>query len=256
MSQEFWSHQASLPGLRAVIDPNDNVGRKNAYVDCFHKVVLARYGRFRPSDRVLDFGCGLGRLSVWLAQRAGTVHGVETNLDMIRRAAKSCRDAQARNVTLTLFDGSELPFESDTFTRVNSVWVLQHVLTSEQLRAALRELGRVCTSAARMMFVERVSNQPDEPWLPKNIIVRRPLAEYEAAFADSGLRCVRAKPIWDIGPICGSSRLDRLVKNGRIPPPMYPILARVDMATKPWRAETESTDYVFCCVKGPAASSP
>src|ERR1700746_3369123 len=102
MSQEFWSHQASLPGLRAVIDPNDDVGRKNAYVDCFHKVVLRRYGRFGPGDRVLDFGCGLGRRSVWLAQRVRAVHGVEANLDMIRRAAKSCREAGARNVTLTL----------------------------------------------------------------------------------------------------------------------------------------------------------
>jgi len=249
MSQEFWSHQASLPGLRAVIDPNDSVGRKNAYIDRLHKVVLGRYGDFRASDRVLDFGCGLGRLSLWLAEHAGAVHGVEANLDMIRRAAQSCREARASNVTLTLYDGTELPFESETFTRVNSVWVLQHVLTGDQLRAVLRELGRVSTAAARMVFVERVSDQPDEAWLPKNIIVRRRLVEYRAAFADAGLRCVTAKPIWDIGPICGSSRIDRWVKSGRIPHRLYGIFARIDMATKRWRAETESTDYVFCCVK-------
>jgi ubiquinone/menaquinone biosynthesis C-methylase UbiE len=256
MSQEFWSHQASLPGLRAVIDPNDSVGRKNAYIDCLHKVALQRYGWFRSTDRVLDFGCGLGRLSVWLAERAASIHGVEANLDMIRRAAEACRQAGARNVTLTLYDGTQLPFESKTFTRVNSVWVLQHVLHGDQLRAVLRELGRVCTSAARMVFVERVSKQPDEPWLPKNVIVRRPYAEYQAAFADSGLRCVMAKPIWDIGPICGSERIDRWVKSGRVSPPIYPTIARIDMATKPWRTETESTDYVFCCVKESANSPP
>lgn len=252
MSQEFWSHQASLPGLQAVIDPNDRVGRKNAYVDCFHKAVLRRYGRFRSTDRVLDFGCGLGRLSAWLAGRTAHVHGVEFNLDMIRRAAQACRTAKIGNVSLALYDGTELPFASETFTRVNSVWVLQHVLHGDQLRAVLRELRRVCLPEARMVFVERVSNQPDEPWLPENVIVRRPLSEYRSAFADAGLRCVTAKPIWDIGPICGSARVDRLVKSRHMPPAMYPLIARIDMATKPWRAETESTDYVFCCVKPPA----
>ena len=255
MSQEFWSHQASLPGLRAVIDPNDSIGRKNAYVDCFHKVVLQRFGRFRPSDRVLDFGCGLGRLSPWLAERAAFVHGVEFNLDMIRRAAQACRTAGVVNVSLALYDGTRLPFAGETFTRVSSVWVLQHVLDGDQLRAVLRELGRVCVSGARMIFVERVSNQPDEPWLPKSVIVRRPYAEYQAAFADCGLRCVTAKPIWDIGPICGSRRMDRLVKSRHLPPALYPLIARIDMATKPWRAETESTDYVFCCVKEPTTPS-
>jgi SAM-dependent methyltransferase len=249
MNQEFWSHQASLPGLRAVIDPNDRRGRKNAYIDRLHKVVLLRYGDFSSRDRVLDFGCGLGRLSMWLAERVGAVHGVEANLDMVRRASRALRDAGVGNVSFAFYDGTQLPFAAETFTRVNSVWVLQHVLHGDQLREVLRELGRVCASGARMVFRERVSKQPDEAWLPRNIIVRRPYGEYQAAFADAGLRCVAAKPIWDLGPICGSGRVDRWVKSGRLPSALYPALARIDIATKPWRAATDSTDYVFCCVK-------
>jgi len=256
MSQEFWSRQASLPGLRAVIDPNDDVGRKNAYIDCLHKTALRRYGKFRRRDRVLDFGCGLGRLSVWLADRVGSVHGVEANLDMLRQAKRLFHQGEYRNVSSTLYDGTRLPFANDAFTRVNSVWVLQHVLDDDQLRFVLGELRRVCGPLARMVFLERTSKEPDEAWLPKRVIIRRPYDKYQAAFVDAGLRCVMAKPIWDLGPICGSPRIDRLVKSGRLPSATYPALARLDMATKPWRAETESTDYIFVCEREPATPSP
>jgi len=49
--------------------------------------------------------------------------------------------------------------------------------------------------------------------------------------------------------------VDRLVKSRHLPPALYPLIARIDMATKPWRAETESADYVFCCVKEPTTPS-
>ena len=60
---EFWEHQSGLPGLRSVIDPNDRRGWKTAYLDRLHKAAIARHLDFQPRDRVLDFGCGIGRIA-------------------------------------------------------------------------------------------------------------------------------------------------------------------------------------------------
>lgn len=247
MSKSFWSHQADLPGLRAVIDPNDEAGFKNAYIDLLHKTVLRRYGAFGPTDRVLDLGCGSGRLALWLAPKVRWVHGVDSHDGMVRRAVTAVRASGLGNVTVTLTDGTHLPFVDVVFTRVTCVWVLQHVLDDRQLRVLLSELARVTSPHGRLIFVERTSDEPDEPWLPRNVIFRRRAGDYERAFADTGLRCVEAWPVQDGGPICGSARLNRLVVSGRISPRLHLPIVLADLAMKRWHLQRDGVDYVYCC---------
>ncbi len=64
------------------------------------------------SDKVADFFCGLGNFSLAIAQRAGTVQGLEVDAAMVKRAANNARAAQLDNAQFAVADllqPSELP---------------------------------------------------------------------------------------------------------------------------------------------------
>src|SRR4051812_38611679 len=50
--------------------------------------------------RVLDFGCGVGRLVIPFAREADEVVGVDVSEGMLAEARRNCDDAGARNVKL------------------------------------------------------------------------------------------------------------------------------------------------------------
>lgn len=61
--KKLWVQRASLSGIRSTMNPADKKGLKNSYIDPTHKMCLNREMNLSSRDKVLDFGCGLGRLS-------------------------------------------------------------------------------------------------------------------------------------------------------------------------------------------------
>ena len=236
--------------MRSVIDPNDRRGWKSAYLDRLHKAALARHLDFQPRDHVLDFGCGIGRITRWVASRVATVHGIDGYRTMlIRGRAELARDG-VRNVVLCPYDGTRLPLRSAAFDKTTCVWVLQHILEAEELAAVLAELARVSRDGAKLAFIERVSDQSEEPWMPAGTIVRRRVEVYAAAFERAGLRLERAEPICDDGPIWHNRWIDRLVLGGRLPTRLFAAMARVDIAIRRRRTIGNWTDQLFLCARG------
>ncbi len=68
--------------------------------------LLDRLGVLGPARRVLDVGCGIGRLERALAARVGAVTGVDVSAGMIREARARC--AGLANVTLLRTSGRDL----------------------------------------------------------------------------------------------------------------------------------------------------
>lgn len=94
----------------------------------------------RLGDRVLDFGCGVGRLSNTLAQYAGEVVGLDIAQSMIEEANRI--NTQPGRVQFVHYDGTRLPFPDDSFDSAVSLISLQHSPPAVQL-ACLVELLRV-----------------------------------------------------------------------------------------------------------------
>lgn len=80
---------------------------------------------FEPR-RVLDFGCGVGRLTIPLARLAGEVVGVDISESMLALARRHCEEARLANVHLLRSDDSLTGVEG-VFDLVHSYIVLQHV---------------------------------------------------------------------------------------------------------------------------------
>jgi len=100
----------------------------------------------KPNDRVLDLGCGTGRLGVLLANRHA-VTGVDVSGAMLREA----RRRYAGRVSLVQGSAFRLPFADSSFGGAVSAFVLRNL---DDLPGAFAELARVVAPGGRVALVD------------------------------------------------------------------------------------------------------
>jgi ubiquinone/menaquinone biosynthesis C-methylase UbiE len=89
--------------------------------------------------RVLDVGCGTGRVAAALAERGSRVWGVEPSPEMAAQA-------RARGVHVKVARAERLPFKDGWFDRA-VLWLVAHLVDRP---AAFAELGRVLAPGGRI----------------------------------------------------------------------------------------------------------
>ena len=96
----------------------------------------------QPGQRVLDFGCGPGTISVGLAQVVdpGEVHGIDMEASQIEMASAAAEAGGHANATFHVGDVTDLPFDDNSFDVAHCHAVLMHVPDTQ---AALAEVKRV-----------------------------------------------------------------------------------------------------------------
>ncbi|HEU4698101.1 MAG TPA: class I SAM-dependent methyltransferase [Gemmatimonadales bacterium] len=92
--------------------------------------------------RVLDFGCGVGRLVVPFARRAETVVGMDVSESMRREARANCERMGVANVALVPSDDRLSALEGQ-FDLVHSYIVFQHIPTARGERILARLAERI-----------------------------------------------------------------------------------------------------------------
>lgn len=119
---------------------------------------LALFGdRIRPEDRVLEIGCGMGRITRALAERAAWVVGLDVSSEMLGAARAALSDLA--NVELVLGDGRGLGGLPDAaFDVVYSFLVFQHVPDPAVVCSYVRDMGRVLRPGGWALF--QVSEAP------------------------------------------------------------------------------------------------
>jgi len=130
--------------------------------------------------RVLDVGCGTGRLTVALARAGAQVTGMDTNAARLTAAGRRAEEAGVR-LTLVEADMEEpLPFADGSFDAVTSRLSLMIPLDAVP---TLRELGRVLGPGGRIATAVWAA-LPDNPWFdaPREA-VRAVLGDERASFA-------------------------------------------------------------------------
>jgi SAM-dependent methyltransferase len=76
--------------------------------------------------KVLDFGCGVGRLLVPFAGIVEEVVGLDISSSMLEEARRNCDERQLRNVRL-LHSDDDLSILTDRFDLIHSFIVFQHI---------------------------------------------------------------------------------------------------------------------------------
>jgi len=103
--------------------------------------LLLGNSKFKPGDKILDAGCGIGMYGLEYALKNNiSVIGVDLSEDKIRNAKKLKESLQAKNIQFLEGDLTKLNFKDDSFDFIICSDVLEHIPNDEK---ALKELGRV-----------------------------------------------------------------------------------------------------------------
>lgn len=94
----FWNGLAESYARQPVANPG-----------AFERKIEVTRARMKPTDVVLDIGCGTGSLALRLASAANTIHGLDISSEMIRIARGKAQAAAAANVSFHVgpFDSFE-----------------------------------------------------------------------------------------------------------------------------------------------------
>lgn len=105
--------------------------------------------RIQPGDRVLELGCGYGRILGALAAKAGYVVGIDTARASIRLAHDVLKDTG--NCTVACMDAIRLGFRDHSF---DCVLCIQNGISAFHVdqRALIREAIRVTRPGGRALF--------------------------------------------------------------------------------------------------------
>jgi cyclopropane fatty-acyl-phospholipid synthase-like methyltransferase len=123
----------------------------------------------RPADmRVLEIGCGAGRVTRALAKLFGEVHAVDVSGEMVRQASEALREYpqafvyQNNGKDLTVVPEREFDF---AFSSI----VFQHIPSREIIENYVREVSRLLRPGALFKFQVQgdstLETKPDDTWL-------------------------------------------------------------------------------------------
>ncbi len=123
-----------------------------AHVVRLEQVVRAHFGREMPRARVLDYGCGVGRVLLPLARGAQRAVGVDVAPGMLVEGARAARAAGLEHIEWLEFEGG-LTGLTGPFDFVHSFIVLQHIPAARGMRRIAEMLALLAPGGLAVIHV-------------------------------------------------------------------------------------------------------
>ena len=154
----LWNERAKSDiNFSSVISPNDKIGLKTDYVNTIDKNCIGpEILKLASGSKILDFGCGAGRLSQWTLFKDHHYFGIDQSEEMIATSKKYF--GINKYLRFDLYDGKTLPFEDNSFDCVIAIWVLQHIIDDDDLQNLMNEFARVLRKTGRLLLIEQIAD--------------------------------------------------------------------------------------------------
>ena len=111
----------------------------------------------QKGERVLDIGCGTGRLSLKAALKGATVKGIDVNAQMLEIAEKRVAEANlSQIVELSEMGVAELGNEESSSYDVVMSGLCFSELTENEIKYALNEIKRILKSDGLLLIADEV----------------------------------------------------------------------------------------------------
>ena len=157
--REDWDQRARENARYFIADSNESWTEEEFYAsgettvanDILTDMWDIQGGREPKDMRVLEIGCGAGRVTRALAKIFGEVHGVDVSGEMLAKARHALRDTPNAQVHQT--DGQSLAaLDGLYFHFAYSCCVFHHISSYEIIRNYVREVGRLLVPGALFKF--------------------------------------------------------------------------------------------------------
>ncbi len=150
--QPNWNEFAGLGTLRAVIDPLDRDGVKNDLIDRLQWGAVSPW--LGPAGKLLDLGCGTGRMAARIVARGFDYTGIDASENMIEAAR---RGHPAPGTTFEVGPSYATPFGDRSFDVCLCVGVYQYLINGPDGPATMAEIARVLRPGGRLVMIEQAS---------------------------------------------------------------------------------------------------
>jgi ubiquinone/menaquinone biosynthesis C-methylase UbiE len=110
--------------------------------------ILLRWAQPHKNERILDVACGEGRFSLKIAERAGTVYGIDASSAAVDEA-KSLSHKLKVDSHFRVGDAEDLPYPSNFFDKIVCSSSLEHF---EHDLQALNEVNRVLKPHGKLVL--------------------------------------------------------------------------------------------------------
>jgi len=114
--------------------------------DSFFKLIVNDdmiKARFKPYENTaVDLGCGIGRITLFMATYFDKVTGLDISKEMIKRAKKKTRGIVDR-IDYIETDGETIPMDDNSTDFVFSYLVFQHIKDRKMVEKNFKEVYRV-----------------------------------------------------------------------------------------------------------------
>ncbi|TWT87095.1 Mg-protoporphyrin IX methyl transferase [Pseudobythopirellula maris] len=134
------------------------------YVQSMLDVARSRVDAPQRFLRALDYGCGVGRLTIPLAAHADEVIGVDISEAMIDEARKNCKSHSISNAAFLEAD-SWSSDESRSFDLVHSFIVLQHIPPRRGLAIVDKMIANLAPGGVGVIHVTYAKNRESIRWI-------------------------------------------------------------------------------------------
>jgi SAM-dependent methyltransferase len=148
-----WDHFVTLGDpLRSVLDMNDETGVKNRLIDHIHWLALKRWLPWQ--GKLLDLGCGTGRMASRISERGLLYFGADTSRNMIAAARRA---KQGDVVKFVYYDPPKTPFDNGAFDTLIVIGVFQYLIGRPEGVGFVQEAHRLLRPTGQLIMIEQAS---------------------------------------------------------------------------------------------------
>lgn len=142
--QDYYSKKLSADRLRRVYEVASP--RVRQYLDAEVEFVRSH---LKPGNRVIELGCGYGRILPSLAEKAGLVVGIDSSIESIRSGTEFLSDCE--NCDIAVMSAEHLGFRDRTF---DCVVCIQNGISAFKIEpvALITEAIRICRDDGVALF--------------------------------------------------------------------------------------------------------
>jgi len=119
------------------------------------KVELNMLNNLSNTGTVLDVGCGVGRISLFLAEKGYKVIGVDVSESLIIKARELSKKKDL-DINFIITDGIELPFDDETYDVIIGFKFLCYIPTSQLRHEYLKNLYRILKPGGILLLTQNI----------------------------------------------------------------------------------------------------